>query len=185
MSYARTRETVLSLLPKQGVGAEIGVWKGDFSARILAVAQPRMLHLIDPWQARTDASHAAAWYSAARGTDMDAVYEGVAERFATEITDRRMNLHRASSVDAMATLPDDCLDFIYVDGDHAYEAVREDLALARLKVRPGGLICIDDHMDGKWWGDGVIRATNEFLGAHPRGLEVIFAVNTQVVIRKR
>ena len=185
MTYARSREIVLSLLPKQGTGAEIGVWKGEFSARILEVAEPRTLHLIDPWQARDTESHAAAWYSTARGADMEAVYTAVRTRFANEIAETRVVLHRAASTEAMAALPDGGLDFVYVDGDHAYEAVRQDLALARLKTRPGGLICIDDHMAGKWWGDGVIRATNELLGSDPSGLEVIFAANTQVVIRKR
>ena len=44
------RETLLGLLPKHGVVAELGVNKGDFSATILSENQPARLHLIDPWQ---------------------------------------------------------------------------------------------------------------------------------------
>ena len=185
VTYAKAREHVLGILPKGGVGAEIGVWKGDFSALILRIAQPKTLHLIDPWQIREDKSHAKAWYGAASGTDMDAVYQGVRARFADQISSGQVQFHRKTSREAASDLPDDGLDFVYVDGDHAYAGVSDDLELSFTKTRPGGLICIDDHMDGKWWGDGVIRATNELLGRHPRGLEVVLAYATQVVIKKR
>lgn len=185
MAYAETRLKILKALPKGGTGAEIGVWKGDFSAQILAEAAPRHLHLIDPWQATDAADHAEAWYSTARGVDMDGVFASVSARFAAEISQARVTLHRATSVEAMTSLPDHSLDFVYVDGDHAYSAVRKDLDLAFDKTRAGGFICIDDHMIGKWWGDGVVRATNEFLGAHPQALEIVFMADTQVVVRKR
>ncbi len=38
------------MLPKGGVGAELGVWKGEFSVRLLKGAKPRQLYLIDPWR---------------------------------------------------------------------------------------------------------------------------------------
>jgi hypothetical protein len=173
------------MLPKGGIGAEIGVWKGDFSAQILEIAQPKCLHLIDPWQSRDDESHARAWYGTARGIDMEGVFKGVMTRFQSEIRAKSVDVHRMSAKEAMISLKDIVLDFVYVDGDHAYDAVRYDLDVCFAKVRAGGLICVDDHMRGKWWGDGVIRAVNEFLGAHPRGLELKFMANSQVVIAKR
>ena len=45
----RQRRWVLELLPKGGIGAEIGVFRGHFSDLICSVAQPRKLYLIDPW----------------------------------------------------------------------------------------------------------------------------------------
>jgi len=185
MAYAETRRRVVEMLPKGGIGAEIGVWQGDFSALILAVARPQRLHLIDPWQASDDPVHARAWYGTPRGTDMEAVFRGVRTRFRDQIATGQVALHRAASASAMAALPDAGLDFVYVDGDHAYPSVRADLDLAVAKTRVGGLICVDDHRLGKWWGDGIVRAVNEVLGAHPRGLMVVFAAESQVVIVKR
>src|SRR5687768_10063686 len=43
------RDTLLRMLPKGGVGVEIGVNRGGYSKRILAVAAPKVLHLVDPW----------------------------------------------------------------------------------------------------------------------------------------
>jgi len=182
MSYAQARQAVLRLLPKRAEGAEIGVWQGDFSARILEVAAPRRLHLIDPWQVRTDPLHDAAWYGSKAGVDLEATYQSVLDRFAPQRQSGQVVIHRAPSEDAMGALPDGSLDFTYVDGDHAYPAVRTDLELAFAKTRPGGLICVDDHQRGKWWGDGVVRAVNELLGAHPQNLQLTFMAHAQVVI---
>ena len=43
------REDVLKPLPRDSVGAQIGVFKGEFTAHILRVVRPRELHLIDAW----------------------------------------------------------------------------------------------------------------------------------------
>src|SRR2546427_8949634 len=53
------------MLPRGSVGAEIGVWKGDFSKLLLRRVRPSELHLIDPWLHVTDASYSGAWYSTA------------------------------------------------------------------------------------------------------------------------
>ena len=185
MVYEQTRSVVLSVLPKNATGAEIGVWKGDFSARILSAATPRTLHLIDPWELADNTTHEGAWYAKGSGVDMEQIYQGVTTRFAAEIASGQVRIHRRPSADALGGMADGSLDFIYVDGDHSYEAVRRDLDLSVAKVRPGGLICIDDHLVGKWWKDGIVRATNELLGAYPQGLMLQFASNSQVVIQKR
>ena len=44
-----SRRRLLDRMPQGGVCAEIGVWKGDFSDLILRYANPKSLHLIDPW----------------------------------------------------------------------------------------------------------------------------------------
>ncbi len=185
MSYAQARATVLAMLPKGGVGAEIGVWKGDFSRQILDAARPKTLHLIDPWKSRSEETHARAWYSSARGADMSAIFHSVQKRFSGEIETGQVILHAMTSSKALSRLPDGELDFVYVDGDHAYDAVRADLDVSFVKTRPGGLICVDDHFDGKWWGDSIIRAVNEFLGAHPTALQVHYAASGQVVILRK
>jgi hypothetical protein len=43
------------------VGAEIGVWKRDFSAKILAAVGPSKLHVVDPWKFESDGAYGGAW----------------------------------------------------------------------------------------------------------------------------
>ncbi|MGD1924571.1 MAG: class I SAM-dependent methyltransferase [Paracoccaceae bacterium] len=184
MGYAETRLRVAKSLPKNAIGAEIGVWKGDFSAILLREAQPSCLHLIDPWQIQSDPGHVEAWYGASSGVDMDAIHQHVVARFAREIGLGQISVHRATSYNAMQALEDASLDFVYVDGDHAYEAVKLDLMMSYAKIRSGGLLCVDDHRTGKWWGDGVVRAVNELLGTYSSGAQVMFCADSQMIIRK-
>ena len=185
MPHAATRLHIARMLPKNAVGAEIGVWKGEFAATLLEHAAPRKLHLIDPWQTREEPEYDQAWYGKACGADMDSVFEEVCARFASEIASGQVEIHRQPSAIAMASFPDDALDFVYIDGDHSYDAVRSDLEQAIRKVRRRGAICVDDHMTGRWWGDGVVRAVNEILGAYPHALQMAFCADAQAIILKR
>lgn len=181
----RAREAVLSLLPKNAVGAEVGVHLGDFSAMLLATARPRVLHLIDPWRHLSGDVYKKAWYGGAADgkAEMDARYHGVLDRFSAESAAGVVIVDRAESADALSRLPDGGLDWIYIDGNHLYDFVREDLALAYAKVRKGGLICGDDYGDRGWWEDGVTRAVDEFCAAKP--VEKVMFIGNQFVLRTR
>lgn len=72
MSYEEARTHVLKGLPRGAVGAEIGVWRGDFSARILETGQPRLLHLVDPWAHSELAVHAQSFYGRTRQPEKNA-----------------------------------------------------------------------------------------------------------------
>ncbi len=43
------REDFLCVLPKYSTGAELGVFRGKFSEKLIRGVQPRELHLVDPW----------------------------------------------------------------------------------------------------------------------------------------
>jgi predicted O-methyltransferase YrrM len=174
-----TRGRILEAIPKDKVGAEVGVWAGSFSQQILEVAQPRRLYLIDPWQVRMEETYATAVYGRNAGVDMDKLHRSVVDRFRT---DARVTVMRMTSAEALASFDDEALDFVYIDGDHAYEAVKTDLALAFRKVVKGGLIAGDDYMLGKWWGDGVVRAVNEFIGSQP--VKIGLVLGAQFLLRK-
>lgn len=126
-----------------GVCAEIGVWKGDFSRRILDFLRPKELHLIDPWSFSPDFPQ--RWYGGAFArsqVDMDAIHRAVQDRFRTEPAVR---VHRGSSMELSATFPDGYFDWIYIDGDHSRQAVFDDLRAWHKKVRAGGLLVLDDY----------------------------------------
>ena len=179
------RDALLKLLPADSVGAEIGVWKGDFSARILRSVRPARLHLIDPWSFRRDDAHQDAWYGGKAAADqaaMDRIHEQVVRRFRKETAAGVVEVHRSPSAEAAALFPDGYFDWVYVDGDHVYEAVRADLDLFDPKMRAGGLIAGDDYGQVGWWEDGVTRAVDEFVEA--RGYEVMSLAANQFVLRK-
>ncbi len=58
----QTRIELLHSMPKQSVCAEIGVYKGDFSSRIIDIVNPTKLYLIDPWQFHEEAEYKNSLY---------------------------------------------------------------------------------------------------------------------------
>ena len=177
------RVAVLHLIPKHGVGAEIGVFKGEYSEKILSICEPRHLHLVDPWVNSHEPDHQQSNYGNNGRNDMQSLFESVAGQFGFESPHKdRVTIHRCSSKVFAKSLASEYLDFVYIDGDHNYDAVKGDLDTLFPKVKPGGLICIDDYMDGYWWGDGVIRACHEFIAANP--VRIVFAMQHQIALRK-
>ena len=160
-----SRGLLLSMLPTNAVGAEIGVHEGDFSRRILDVLKPRKMHLIDPWQYQTGKEFAEAYYGGkAKGgqTEVDSRYLRVLQRFQPEIQNGQVEVHRGFSNQVAVQFPDEYFDFVYIDGDHRYAAVKEDLELYFKKLKVRGLLCGDDYGESGWWKGGVERAVDEF-----------------------
>jgi hypothetical protein len=154
------RDVLLLNMPKHSVGAEIGVWRGDFSDILLKQLEPKQLYLVDPWPA----PNVAGMYPHDSVADIDAaeaVYRAVASRFADE---PRVSIVRATSRDGAASVPDRSLDWAYIDGLHYYEDVRDDLEAWAPKLKPGGVLCGDDY----FWRDdkgkfSVKRAVDEWI----------------------
>lgn len=179
------RRAVLKALPKSSIGAEVGAYKGDLSAAILAEVEPQELHLIDPWQYRAEPAYARAMYGGTKGRDqasLDVMYEGVVARFANLSARGVVTIHREQSATCLAGFEDGHFDWIYIDGDHRYEVIKEDLRLAYLKVKPDGLIACDDYGIAGWWDNGVTRAVHEFLPRY--SVRVVFVRGTQFVLKK-
>jgi SAM-dependent methyltransferase len=179
------RKDVLNMLPKEAVGVEIGVWKGDFSAQILKAARPKTLHLVDPWLISDAADRATqAWYGADKisQSGMDDIHAHVTQRFGAELASGRVIIHRADARQALGAMDKETVDYVYVDGDHGYEGVSADLAEAFRVTKPNGFICCDDYLLGAWWKDGVVRAVHELLVSERVTVE--YKVDTQIVLKK-
>ncbi|MDB5721637.1 MAG: hypothetical protein JWP15_2255 [Alphaproteobacteria bacterium] len=181
MFYVMTsREQLLQFFPKGGVGAEIGVAEGDFSAAILAAACPSELHLIDPWShlepgsERLDAAGflGALHEARARGDGFEAPphnqagdeqHGRVLARFAGG---EQVRVHRQYSYKAVAGFAEAMFDFVYLDGNHNYEVVLKDLQDFAVRLKPGGLLFGHDFFEDDFASRehyGVIEAVNTFL----------------------
>jgi methyltransferase family protein len=177
------RFQVLARLPRGGVGAEVGTWRGDFSASILRWTRPTRLFLVDPWRHFAGEGYEHAMFGGAGGgqVEMDQVHEGVLDRFKDEIRGGRVVVLRELSLEAAKRWDDEGLDWVYIDGDHAYEAVRADLHAYWRVLKQGGLLAGDDYGFPGWWNDGVTRAVDEFANAHGLDLTVM---GSQFLLRK-
>lgn len=136
----KVRSRLLSHMPKNGIAAEVGVWEGKFSRKILLATEPRELHLIDPWLYQPEFAN-TGFGRKKNETRMAEMYREVVSAFADVPA---VKVHRAMSTVALEKFPDGYFDWVYIDGNHNEPFVWDDLALARRKVKPGGIIAGDD-----------------------------------------
>ena len=167
------RQFLLERLPKNSVGAEIGVHLGDFSEKILEIVKPNKLHLIDPWKHEVSATYENAWYGGVVKNgqeEMDARYANIYTKFKREIASKQIEVHRGYSDIVLAQFPDEYFDWVYIDGNHLYEYVKKDIELSFRKTKIGGYITGDDYIEGGWWKGGVKKAVDEYAKAIPEHL---------------
>jgi hypothetical protein len=163
---APERLALLRQMPKHSVCAEVGVFKGNFSASILEVVAPLRLHLIDPWAYQE--LYPESWFGGDLGGSqavMDRLHRKVRRRFQDEMKDGQVEINRGFSTQIAAQFPAAYFDWIYIDANHAYDAVKADLHAFYPKVKDGGFITGDNYGNRPewWWKDGVQCAVDEFV----------------------
>lgn len=119
-------------------GAEIGVWRGGFSAEMCKALPGLRLRCVDAWG--TDPSYHEAKKHIASWDKLRAEAEHRLRPFGCLI-DARPSLQAAPDV------PNGSLDFVYIDGNHSREAVYADLAAWAPKVRVGGIVAGHDYRE--------------------------------------
>ena len=125
--------------------AEIGVWKGDFAARILTECPNISRYImVDPWRP-LDRWNKPSNVSAAKFTQ---IYDEAMEK--TRFAEERRVVLRAKTVEVTSRIPDHSLDAVYIDGDHTLRGITTDPICLFNKVRPGGMILGDDFCHNIW-----------------------------------
>lgn len=161
-------ESLLHLLPKNAVVAEVGVDTGRSSEKILRITRPEKLHLID----------------VRFGAAVHTLFSVEAERGIVE-------MHESDSVAALAAFPDRYFDWIFIDGDHSYRGVQRDAEISKTKVKHDGLLVFDDYIffDHHAMAPyGVVQVVNDLCVYD--GWEILFIalqreMFCKAVIRKR
>jgi len=131
-------------------GAEIGVSTGTFS-KILCDGIPN-LHLlcVDPYMAYQRASQRLCDEALARAQQ--------------RLAGCPVEFIRKTSMEAVKDVPLGSLDFCYIDGDHRFDFVMQDIIEWAQRVRKGGIVSGHDYY--KFYQAGVIRAVDAYTIAH-------------------
>ena len=171
---------VREVIPKAGVGAELGVYKGDFTRELLDLAEPQRLHLVDLWYV-----FGHEWHWGKKGERSTiAALKGILDRFENELVSGQVTLNIGDDLEILPTFPDHYFDWVYIDSIHVYEHTIQELAILRDKVKPDGIIAGDDWLpDPEHAHHGVYRAVTEFLEREPFELIYGSADDLQWAIR--
>jgi hypothetical protein len=155
-----SRQDFYRLLDRLGLdnGAEIGVEGGSNAALMLATCPRLRLLGVDAWQAY------AEYRDYKRQRRLGEFYES-AKKAVAPYGDR-CRLVRAFSMDAVRDVPMESLGFVYIDGNHEFDFVMEDIIAWSRRVRPGGIVAGHDYYRHKTRPVGVIDAVTAYLKAH-------------------
>ena len=142
-SYEHIYKGIVEQLDDNSLIVEIGSFKGK-SAAFMAVeiansGKKIKFDCVDPMK--------LLGHYADSAKEHPEVYEGYdAASFHQRLITVRgyYNLHAMTSDDAVNLYEDKSIDFLMIDGDHSYEAVKKDVINWIPKIRPGGLIMGDD-----------------------------------------
>lgn len=96
--------------------------------------------------------------AAEKQSHYDNAYAYVSEVFAPY---QNVKILRKKSEDAFMLFTDNYFDYVYIDGEHSYDAVTRDLTNYFPKVKVGGYLIGDDY----GW-EGIAPAVQAFLKLH-------------------
>lgn len=130
------------------VGAEIGCANGATTHRLLKYCKDLRLFAVDKWEEVEGGPEAGDIGEAGCGSwnpvlGWQRFNEGVRPYV------QRLTILRGDSAGMAIHVPDNELDFVFIDADHRYSAVIADLAAWVPKLKPGGMLCGHDiHLVG-------------------------------------
>ena len=158
LTYVNREIMISSLVDKNGVYAEVGVFQGVFSNFICQTLSPKKFFVVDLFTGITGSG------------DQDGnnfQYCNLDDIYSKMIKDSNFTVMKGDSSTCISKLEDDFLDMIYLDGDHSYEGVKRDIDVAFKKVKNGGWLMGHDYEMNmkkarKYYQFGVKNAVDEF-----------------------
>lgn len=139
--------------------AEVGIGYGLHAKQILKETNIDNLYLIDPMQYYPDdafASDIMKHEPQIPGNNFNELYDLICNEL-NPWNHKYKWFRKPSLTITNDEIADESLDCIFVDGDHSYQAVLNDLRFWWKKVKVGGKMLGDDY-----WMNDVSRAVNEF-----------------------
>ena len=142
---------------KNLIGIQIGSYAGESTNMFVNTGAFKRLWCIDPWVEDYDENDATC-----DGT-VCLAEKAFDERFKNCTVVAKL---KAKSTDVVNMFEDESIDFIYIDGNHQYNAVKKDLENYYPKIKTGSFIAGHDY-GGAPHTEGTKKAIREFFGTEP------------------
>jgi len=128
-------------MENEGIFVEIGTWEGGFSRALLASTACKKLYCVDPYKHFSNNEYPDGMNRLSQ-QEFDTKYETT--HATLKEFGNRVEMVRLESSEAVTKFADESLDYVYIDGNHDYKYVLNDIRLWYPKVKKGGYICGDD-----------------------------------------
>ena len=107
--------------------AEIGIDEGDMACDVIKATNLDLYVLVDP-------EPKAKFYNFLKSS--------------YNILNPRILFMRMFSNESVKLIPDESLDLVFIDANHSYESVKEDIKIWKSKIRKGGILSGHDYEHG-------------------------------------
>jgi hypothetical protein len=141
---------------------EVGIFKGEFMDYIINNCSPGSVDGVDIFEGVMCSGNAdgnnVIYYS------LDTSYKELSEKYSEN---KNVKLIKSDSSSYLRSIENDYYDIIYIDGDHSYTGVKNDLSESFYKIKNGGYIMGHDYemnMDKakNVYNFGVKKAVDDF-----------------------
>lgn len=156
--------SICQLLPNDASIVELGVYAGDSTLVFLESDKIQQIIAVDPFIDEYDVEQIGRLSDP--GNQYNTKMADVESYFRLNVLamNLKVRLIKEKSADAIAQLMGQKFDTVYIDADHRYEAVRDDIIAYMSLIKPGGFISGHDY-SASW---GVKRAVDELFGKPDR-----------------
>lgn len=168
------REDLAKLFGELGYtqGVEIGTLEGEYAEMLLDNNPDLKLYCVDPYVAYK------GYYEYRTQSRMDGFMANGLKR----LEGKNYELKRMFSAEAAKDFEDNSLDFIFIDGNHGFAHVVNDINNWAPKIKSGGIISGHDYLKRKdpKWGMGVVQAVNGYTDTYQ--IKPWFILGTKEII---
>lgn len=158
--YENFYKFIVQKFPTNSHFVEIGCWKGKSSSymavEIANSGKNILFDCIDTWKGSEEHLDINSSFY-----DSSAASDTLYDIFLTNMKplEKYYNPIRSTSREASKLYKDNSLDFVFIDGDHSYDGVLQDIKLWDCKIKKGGIISGHDY-SLNW--PGVFNAVNYY-----------------------
>ena len=135
------RDDMMKVFDKNLIIAELGVFEGDFSKKIKEICNPKKLFLVDLFHGNFGSGDKDGknYHYVQLEDEMEKIINYFKD-------DETIEVIKSSTVEFLTGIEDEYLDMVYIDADHSYNSVLNDLKLSYTKVKKDGYICGHDYV---------------------------------------
>jgi len=148
-------------------GAEIGVRWGKNAIDMCEAIPELDLIVIDPWCDYIDIDKILTLEK----------HERQLKKARKVLAPYNITFMRMKSMDAVIQIPNESLDFVYIDGNHCFDFIMEDLIEWNRKVKHGGIISGHDLCGYR--SQQVVAAVQTYTRAHHFDIDEVFVTDEQ------
>jgi predicted O-methyltransferase YrrM len=146
--------------------AEVGIGYGFHAKEILTNTKLNKLYLIDPMKYYPNDGFAV---DVLQNGGFDPLVSKIKEHL-TDFNSKYTWFRKSSITITEEEIPNESLDAVFIDADHSYEAVTQDLNFWWNKLKKGGWMLGDDYNNNF---PGTVKAVNEFAEKNNFKMELL------------